>query len=262
MENKLKQKMQRGEKVIGTFTHIGGGVAVECLGLAGMDFVVIDCEHAPFSQQDAMDMIRAAEIRGITPVVRVQDYTRPSLHRALNSGAKALIIPCMETMDEVKLLCEQGKFYNLGRHCFPYSRNSGWGVDSTGRLLDFFNENNENTLIVPQCETVGFLNHIEEILAYDGIDGIFVGPFDLSTDMGMPGNFTHPDFLAARQRILKAVKESGKFAWIYSPSTEAAITNFADGFDGAAVLMDTVVYTHAFKQLADGIRNSWSEQSK
>lgn len=254
MENKLRQKMQRGEKVVGTFTHIGGGVAIECLGLAGMDFVVIDTEHAPFGQQDAMDMIRAAEIRGITPVVRVQDYSRPSLHRALNSGAKALIIPCMETVEEVRLLCEQGKFYPRGRHCFPYSRNSGWGADSAGRLTEFFDENNENTLLVPQCETVGFLNNIEEILRFDGIDGVFVGPFDLSTDMGMPGNFTHPDFLAARQRILKACKDAGKFAWIFSPSSEAAIKNFADGFDGAAVSMDTVVYTNSFKQMVDEIR--------
>lgn len=255
MENMLKQKMQRGEKVIGTFTHIGGGVAIECLGLAGMDFVVIDTEHAPFGPQDAMDLIRAAEIRGITPVVRVQDHSRPSLHKALNSGAKALIIPCMETVDEVRLLCEQGKFYPMGRHCFPYSRNSGWGATSAGRLMDFFKENNENTLLVPQCETVGFLNNIEEILSFPAIDGVFVGPYDLSTDMGMPEQFTHPDFLAARERILKACKDAGKFAWIFSPSSEAAKKNFADGFDGAAVSMDTVVYTSSFKKLVDDIRN-------
>ncbi len=254
MENKLKEKMKRGEKLVGTFTHIGGGVAIECLGIAGLDFVVIDTEHAPFSPQDAMDWIRAAEVRGITPIVRVQDHSRPSLHKMINSGAKALIIPCMETVDEVKKLLEQGKFYPKGRHCFPYSRNSGWGADSAGRLMPFFNENNDNVLLVPQCETVGFLNNIEEILSFDGIDGVFVGPYDLSSDMGIPEQFTHPDFLAARQRILKACKEAGKFAWAFSPNSEAAKKNFADGFDGAAVSMDTVMYTNAYRKMLEDIR--------
>lgn len=254
MMNKLKQKMQKGEKVIGTFTHIDSSVAIECLGIAGLDFVVIDTEHAPFSVQNAMDFIRAAEIRGITPVVRVQDHTRPSLHKMLNSGAKALIIPCMERVEEVKLLVEQGKFYPKGRHCFPYSRNSSWGAQSAGHLLDFFEDQNENTLLVPQCETVGFLNNIEEIMRLDGIDGMFIGPYDLSTDMGIPAQFTNPDFLAARARILKACKDAGKFAWIFSPDSAAAKKNLADGFDGTAISMDTVMYTNAYRALVEEMR--------
>jgi len=251
MENKLKTKMNRGEAVYGTFTHIGGGTAVECLGLAGLDFVVIDTEHGPFSVQDAMELIRAAELRGMTPVVRVQDYSRPSLHKMLNCGAKAIIIPCMESVEEVKLLVEQGKFYPRGKHCFPYSRNSCWGQESSGHLTEFFNKNNENTLLVPQCETIGFLDHIDEIMAIDGVDGVFVGPFDLTTDMGIPGEFTAPRYLEARKRILKACHDNGKFAWIFSPDSLAAQKNVADGFDGAAISMDTVVYTNAFKKIME-----------
>ncbi len=254
MENKLKLKMNRGEPVYGTFTHIGGGTAVECLGLAGLDFVVIDTEHGPFSVQDTMDLVRAAEIRGMTPVVRVQDYSRPSLHKMLNCGAKAIIIPCMESVEEIRLLVEQGKFYPRGKHCFPYSRNSSWGLESNGRLTDFYDENNENTLLVPQCETVGFLEHIEEIMAIDGIDGVFVGPYDLTTDMGIPGEFTAPRFLEARQRILKACHDNGKFAWSFSPDSAAAKKNVADGFDGAAISMDTVVYTNAFKKIMEELQ--------
>ena len=249
MANTLKEKMKRGEKVIGTFTHIGGNVAVELLGLAGLDFVVIDTEHAPFSNQSVMDYVIASEVRGITPVVRVADHTRASLHRPINSGAKSLIIPCMETVAEAKLLSEQCKFYPTGRHCFPYSRNSSWGRDSAGRLTDFFDEQNDDILIMPQCETVGFLDNLEEILAMKAIDGVFVGPFDLSTDMGVPGQFGDPKMVAAREKILRCCKEAGKFAWIFSPNAEAGKQNLADGFDGTAISMDTVVYADAFKKM-------------
>ena len=255
MANKLKEKMLRGEKVIGTFTHIGGNVAVELLGLAGLDFVVIDTEHAPFSNQSAMDYIVASEARGLTPVVRVADHTRASLHRPINSGAKALIIPCMETVEEAKLLAEQGKFYPMGRHCFPYSRNSSWGKESGHRLVDFFKDQNDDILLMPQCETVGFLNNLETILSMEAIDGVFVGPFDLSTDMGIPGQFTDPRFLAARERILRTCKEYGKFSWIFSPNAEAAKRNLEEGFDGTAVTMDTVVYESAYRKLVEDIRS-------
>lgn len=253
--NKLREKMLNKEKVYGSFTHLGSSVVIECMGIAGLDFVVIDTEHAPYSVQDTLDFIRAAEIRGIAPIVRVQDYSRPSLHKMLNCGAKALIIPCMETVEEVRLLVEQGKFFPKGRHCFPYARNSGWGTESAGRLTGFFDENNEGTLLIPQCETVGFLNNIEEIMSIDGIDGVFVGPWDLTTDMGIPEQFTHPDFLAARKRILKACHDAGKFAWIFSPGSGAAKQNIADGFDGAAISMDTVIFMNAFKQILEEVKS-------
>lgn len=73
MENKIKEKMLNGQSVLGTFFEIGGSTAVECLGIAGLDFLIIDAEHGPFDTESSMDFIRAAELRGITPLVRVKD---------------------------------------------------------------------------------------------------------------------------------------------------------------------------------------------
>lgn len=140
MNNPIKDKIKRGEPVIGTVAQLGGASSIECLGLAGLDFVVIDTEHGPFSVQDAMDYIRAAECSGITAMVRVPDYTRPSLHRMINCGAKGIVIPCMENMEEVRLLLEQVRLFPKGKHCFPYARNSGWATRSAGRLTDFYQE--------------------------------------------------------------------------------------------------------------------------
>lgn len=246
----LRKKMNAGSPVVGTFAHLGGQVTIECLGLAGLDFVVIDTEHAPFSHQEAMDMVRAAEIAHISSVIRVCDHSRPSLHKALNTGCDALIIPCIRTLDEINDLLIEARYYPKGRHCFPYARNSMWNskIAEEG-MQEFFARKNKETLIIPQCETVGFLENIEKIMAMPEIDGLFVGPYDLSTDMGIQAQFDHPDFLAARKRLLKACKDNHKFAWAFCPSPEAAKKNISDGFMGSAICMDTGVYTNAYRQM-------------
>lgn len=254
MANKLKEKILMGEPVVGTVAQLGGGTSIECLGLAGLDFVVIDTEHGPFSVQDTMDYIRAAEASGITAVVRVPDYTRPSLHRMINCGAKGIIIPCMENMNEIQLLVEQGRLSPRGKHCFPYARNSGWAQHSAGRLKEFYEEVNEDVLLIPQCETVGLLNHIEEVMQVKDIDGIFLGPYDLSTDMGISGQFNDQRFLEARARILKACKDTGKPAISFSPDIAAAKKNLADGFAGVAISIDAVEFIKTFKSLVKEIK--------
>lgn len=256
MANLLKEKILRGEPVIGTVAHLGGANSIECLGLAGLDFVVVDGEHGPFSYQDMMDDVRAAECGGITPVIRVPDYTRPSLHRVINCGAKGIVIPCLENMDEVKLLVEQARLFPRGRHCFPYARNSGWATSSKGRLTEFYKEVNDDVLIIPQCETVGLLEHIEEVMAMDEIDGIFFGPYDMSTDMGLSGQFDHPDFLRARQRVIDACVKNHKPGISFSPTVEAARKNLADGFAGVAISIDAVEFINTFKGLVSAIKGN------
>ncbi|HRS22374.1 MAG TPA: aldolase/citrate lyase family protein, partial [Clostridia bacterium] len=92
MKNEVKSKMEMGLPVIGTFFELGDATAVECIGLSGMDFLIIDTEHGPFDVESAMDFIRAAELRGIEPFVRVKDHTRSSVLKMLDVGAKGLII--------------------------------------------------------------------------------------------------------------------------------------------------------------------------
>lgn len=252
----LRKKMNEGTPVIGTFAHLGGPVTIECLGLAGLDFVVIVTEHGPFDYSDAIEMVRAAEIVNLAPIIRVCDHTRPSLHKALNTGCAGLIIPCIRTLDEIYDMPEEARYYPKGRHCFPYARNSMWNTKIAAEGLEqYFARANKETLIIPQCETVGFLENAETIMAMPEIDGLFVGPYDLSTDMGIPAQFDHPDFLAARKRLLKACSDNNKFAWAFCPNPETAKKNQADGFKGSAICMDTGVYTSAYKQMVEKMRS-------
>ena len=248
-DNALRQKMNSSNPVVGTFAHLGGLATVECLGLAGLDFVVIDIEHAPFSMETATDMVRTAELAGVSSVIRVCDHSRPSLHKALNTGASAIVVPCIESVQEIKDMLKEGRFYPHGKHNFPYARNSNYNGKCKDGLQSFYDRENREKLLIPQCETLGCLNHIEEIMAMEGVDGLFFGPFDLTADMGIIGQFDHPDYLEARRRVVKACQDNGKFAWTYSASTGDAKADFSDGFLGSAIGIDTGIYTSAYKQL-------------
>ena len=255
MKNALKEKMLNHEKVLGTFFQSGSSVTVECLGYTGLDFFVIDTEHGPFDVESAREFVRAAELSTITPLVRVKDSSRPSILKMLDIGAKGLIIPNVETVDEVRKIVEYGKYSPLGKRGFAPVRNAGFGFKPFAQDMDSFMKTcNTESLLIPQCETLGCLHHIEEVTQIDGVDGIFVGPYDLSIAMGKPAKFDDPEFIAAVDRVLKACKANRKFTFIYGGSKPAVSKYFAEGFDAIAYNMDTIVYVNAYKELVQELK--------
>ena len=170
---------------VGTFAHLGGGTAMECLALAGFDYVIADAEHGPFSVESMQEMVRALQIHGCKAFVRVSASDRPSLMRMLDIGADALIIPNVQSVEETQKIVEYTKFFPMGRRGFAFSRCCGYGQDRDLQSLDeYFAKANSEKWIIPQCETLGALEDIEKIVALEGVDGIFLGPYDLSSALG------------------------------------------------------------------------------
>lgn len=249
MKNTMREKMLAGEKTLGTFMAIGSGTSAECIGLAGYDYVIIDTEHGPFNPDSAIDYIRAARLYGAVPFVRVQDTSRASILKMLDGGAMGLIIPQIHTIEEIRHIVEYGKYPPVGnRGVAPGVGTGFWAEDwAQHGLAQTFETANRETMLFPQCETVGCLEHIEEIAAVDGVDGIFVGPFDLSVAMGIPLDFEHPDFKAALRRILDACKAAGKPTIIYAGTEEDARKDFAMGFTSVAYNQDGALLIEALK---------------
>lgn len=249
MKNPVREKMLRGEKTLGTFMVIGSGTSAECIGLAGYDYVIIDAEHGPFDPENAVDFIRAAKLYGTTPFVRVPDPTRASVLKMLDAGAMGLIIPQINTIEEIRDIVRHGKYKPVGNRGVAPSVGTGfWQEDYAQHgLAQTFETANRETLLFPQCETIGCLENIEEIAAVDGIDGIFVGPFDLSVAMGIPLAFDTPEFKAALTRILAACKAAGKPTIIYAGTPEDARNDFSMGFDSVAYNQDGAMLIDALK---------------
>lgn len=257
MVNALKQKLAAGGRGLGTFYELGGGAAAECLGIAGLDFFIIDTEHGPYDVESAQSAILAAGNHGITPFVRVKDPTRPSILKMLDVGAKGLVVPCIQSIAEVEKLVEYAKYYPLGRRGFAPTRAGAWGYADFARDVgEYFATSNEQTLLIPQCETRGCLENIDKIAAMPGVDGIFIGPYDLSIALDKPAQMDDPELKDAIAHVLGVCHKHGKLAMIYAGSAQAAKKLFADGFDCVAVGMDAILLIEGAKRLVTDVFNS------
>jgi 4-hydroxy-2-oxoheptanedioate aldolase len=233
MKNKMLEKISKGEKAIGAFSNFNSSAVIECMGIAGLDFVIIDTEHGLLDVESTLPLILAAERRDIVPMVRVKDTSRSSILKMLDIGAMGLVIPFIKSVDEVKKVIEYGKYVPVGQRGLGSCRGSGFGTLSGFKsITEYFETCNRETLLIPQCETAEALDCIEEVVALEGVDGIFVGPFDLSIAMGKTMQFSDTEFLAALGRVVKACKSAGKFCLILASNGAAAKDNLSKGFDG------------------------------
>lgn len=255
MENKLRKKLINGEKPLGMFFDTASTFIMECLGRTGLDFVIIDNEHSPIEAESSAEFILAAERVGLTPLCRVREVSRPAILKLLDVGAQGLIIPQIYNVEQVREVISHAKYYPVGQRGFCPSRKDGWGFDGLGSVAETMDYFNRETLLLPQCETVGALESIEEIAALDGVDGIFVGPYDLSISMGMPGEFGRPEFQAALDRIIRACKAAGKFCIFFTGSMETAAESYARGFDAVAYNLDAAVFVDAVKSRVSEIKS-------
>lgn len=256
MMNKLLRMFKEGRQSLGTVTHMRSVTAIEALGLTGLDYVWIDMEHCPLGIESAVAMIAAAEGAGLTPVVRINEVERSPILRLLDSGAQALVVPALDTVEQVQQVISFAKFAPLGQRGFCLARDDRWGnaEHASHGIPDYMATANAETLLLIQCETVGCLENIDAITALEGVDGIVLGPFDLSIAMDIPGKFDHPDFLAAVRRIRESCQKNNKLSVIFSGGAAAARTYLADGFNSVTVGLDVIQYINAYKALVMEVR--------
>jgi 4-hydroxy-2-oxoheptanedioate aldolase len=249
MDNLLKEMLEQNKKTVGTFFSMGSSVAVEALGIAGMDYVILDKEHGPYGVETVQEYITSAERRNITPLVRVKDFSRPSILKVLDVGARGIIIPMIKTREEVEKVIEYAKFFPVGRRGVALTRASSFG--NVGSLEEYFEEANEKTLVLPQCETRECVENIDGILSVEGVDGVFIGPYDLSQSFGKPGQISDAKIQDKINKVLSACKKHKKYSFIYAPDKQTAADYFQRGFDSVAIGMDILLYIDIFKDIAN-----------
>ena len=254
--NRIREKFLNHELSVGTFTQLTSTVAVEALGRTGLDYVLIDTEHSAVGIEFLSSAITAADAAGIVPLVRINDIARSKVLQPLDYGAQGLIVPAVETVEQVRRLVEYAKFPPVGNRGFCPTRDGGYGYDEVSMQGTdvYFAHANQETLLIPQCETVGCLEHIEEITAMDGVDGIFVGPFDLSIALGRPMAFDCDEMRAALDRILNACHKNNKMAFIFCGDAQAAKARAAQGFDSVTAGLDIMALADSYRAMVQDIR--------
>lgn len=255
MENIFLKKIQKHEPCLGTFAYLTAGEAVEALSYTGLDFLIIDAEHGTVESETAANMIRAAKLHDLTPFVRVKDSSRPAVLKMLEAGAHGLVIPQIRTMEEVQNVVAYAKYFPIGSRGVAVGVNGGYGYESFADhgLQDYFDVCNRETLIFPQCETRECLNNIESIASVEGIDGIFIGPYDLSVALGNPGVFDSVEFQSAIERIHTAVRAAGKMTIMYTMKPDEVAGFFHRGFQAVTLSTDIKLMISQIRDVVETI---------
>ena len=205
LATKIKKKLREGNVSIGTWMSMAHVSIAEILASSGYDWVVIETEHTAIDVSEVLQMIIAIEGRGAIPLVRLAWNDPIQAKAVMDSGAAGLLVPMVNSKAEAELAVNSIKYPPLGFRGVGLARAHGYGV-----TFDEYAQNaNDDSLLIVQIEHIDAVGNINEILSVPGIDGTFIGPYDLSMSMGLPGQLRHPDIEAAKQRVLEATKAHG-----------------------------------------------------
>lgn len=219
-KNVIKEKIKAGQPVLGTFVNFYSPAVVEICGYAGVDFVILDAEHGAMDPQACEEMVRAADVVGITPVIRIAVNLQQNILRYLDTGALGVQMPMINGRADAELAVRSVKYYPLGRRGLAGTRAAGFGL--VAPLGEYVKQANEETLIVTHVETMEAVHSLPEVLEVEGIDVIFIGPTDLSQAMGYPGRPNEPAVQEMIDRVIKQVQASGKAVGTICSSGEQA----------------------------------------
>ena len=208
--NLTKEKIKAGETVYGVFVNVGCPAIVEVISLIGFDFVIFDAEHGPVGVESCEHMVRAADSVNITPIIRVAVNIPQNILRYLDIGALGVQMPMINTKAEAESVVQAVKYPPEGRRGLAGVRAADYGI--TGPLGDYVREANRETMVIIHVESMQAVENLKDILTIPDIDVIFIGPNDLSTAMGYPGQVNHPEVQNIIDNLVKEIHAAGKAA--------------------------------------------------
>jgi len=252
MRSFIKDKLAEKDYVLGAFVASGSEMNCECLAINGMDFVIIDAEHAQTSLETMVGMSRASELYGMAAFARVYDpEDGPMMSRLLDVGIHGVMVPLVETREQADMAVRHMKFPPLGKRGANGGRGPRWGV-----YEDYARQANENLYVIMQCETRLGVENIEEICQTPGLDCVFIGTGDLTQDLGHPGEMDHPEMVKAVDKILTACRKYDIVPGIVTASPETAVARIKQGFQLVTCMNDQVFFRTESAKRIQYIRQS------
>jgi 4-hydroxy-2-oxoheptanedioate aldolase len=237
----LAAAVRSGTPALGTFIGSASPIAAEICAAAGVDWVLLDLEHGAGGEEQVRDVVPAAGSYGVPTVVRVESGARIRMGRVLDSGAAGIMLPRMNTVDEVSEAVRHLRYPPAGdRGVATYNRACRFGLDP-GAL----DRANSEVLGVIQIESAAAVRNAEAVAALDGVDVLFVGPRDLSHDLGIPGDLTAPAFTEAIEHVLAAGRRHGKACGLLVADGAAAARRLEQGWSFVGIGSDSTLLAAA-----------------
>jgi 4-hydroxy-2-oxoheptanedioate aldolase len=246
----FRDKLARGP-VFGPFAKTSDPAFIECMGYGGFDFVILDMEHGPNGIETMQGLIRAAEVCGLFPVVRVEAGNYGMIGKALDIGACAVQVPQVTSVEELREIRAQAKFAPEGmRGVCRFVRAASYSA--TGRERYFRDAN--TTLLVIQLEGSEALARIDDIMAFGGFDIIFIGPYDLSQSLGVTGKVDHPLVEEKMRDIVQRCALKGVPVGNFTDTMENAAKWMRAGVRYISYSVDVGIFYESCKALTERLR--------
>lgn len=199
----LKVKLHNNELTIGSWITIGHPSVPEILSNAGFDWLVVDIEHNSIDSSMVQTLISTIQSKNIAALVRVSKNEEVIIKHAMDSGADGIIVPMVNTREDAQKAVEYVKYPPLGKRGIGLARAQNYGFS----FDDYKNWLIKSSIVIAQIEHIDAVNNIKDIISTPGIDGIIIGPYDLSGSMGKPGDYNDPDVVSAIENVEKYCME-------------------------------------------------------
>jgi len=245
--NAFRSGLESGTTQFGVWLGIPDNSVAEIMAGAGFDWLLIDHEHGAFDLRSIMTHLQAMAPYDVAPIVRPVDGDPALLKKLCDIGAQSFIVPMIDTAEQAQEVVSAVKFPPEGRRGLGTSlaRASRWNTVSK-----YAQHANEEMCVIVQAETVEAIGNLEAIANTDGIDGVFIGPSDLSASMGHVGNVSHPDVVETVSDAMRTIRSAGKHAGLLCLD-DSMVSHFVEcGANFVGVAVDTLLLGNSARSLA------------
>ncbi len=244
----LREQLASGDPSIGSWIQLGEEALTEMMAKGPFQWLCIDLEHTTISIDQAGRIIRVADLAGCPVLVRLSSHDPAQIKRVLDAGVTGIIGPMVNTAAEAEAVVSAATYPPQGTRGVGLARAQNYGVG----FPEYLHRMENDLVCIMQVEHIDGVENLEEILAVDGVDGFFIGPYDLSASLGLPGQFDHPDVVAAMDRVAEIVKRPGVLAGIHVVEPEPErLNNMIDaGYRFVAYASDMLLFAHHLEAVA------------
>ena len=235
----LKKALKSRKKLFGAWVSYAEPSITETFAKAGFDFLAIDMEHSSITLPEAKSIITVSQHYNVSCLPRPVSHSNDFIKPLLEFGADGMLIQMVNNANEVKRLIDHLKYPPIGKRSYGINRAQGYGFD----FNEYINNWNNSSIFMIQVESIEAVEKIDEILAFDEIDGVMIGPYDISGSLGVPGQLDHPKVIEASKKVIEACEKYGKSCGtqLNDPNTNSVDELFNLGYTFAILGSDLFV---------------------
>ncbi len=241
--NRTKQKLLNDQPVYGVISTSDDPQLAELFGISGFDYYMLDAEHGLIDPAQAVNVIRACERTNITPLVRIGPKDPKLVLQYLDAGMMGIMMPGLESVEEVKMLMDAVKYQPIGKRGMGISRASAYTSYSGTSAPEYIKFSNENTMVIIQFEDEKLLPNFPAMCAVDGVDACIIGPRDLSLNMGFPDGPNHPEVQDVIDQAIAILKNANISAGITAGTRADAAKQVARGANMILAASQSLIFS-------------------